>query len=95
MHSGLIKYVYSYIYHGTCCQENVLIRRNDKCHVETDTRENDAESKETASSKTYKINQSLSVCTKGRHLGIRINYLKKAGKCLNNISVSDFSNATG
>ena len=35
----------------------------------------------------YQINQSLSVCTRGRDIGIRINYLKKAGKCLNNLLV--------
>ena len=52
-----------------------------------DRGENDAESKETANSKTYQINQSLSVCTKGRDLSIRINYLKKAGECLNNLLV--------
>ena len=37
--------------------------------------------------KHNQINQSLSVCTKVRDLGIRINYLKKAGKCLNNLLV--------
>ena len=38
IHSGLMKYVYSYIYHGTRCQENVLTRRNDKCYVERQRR---------------------------------------------------------
>ena len=55
--------------------------------MQKDRGENDAESKQTASSKTYQIKQSFSVCTKGRDLGIKSNYLKKAGKCLNNLLV--------